>query len=207
MITRIQAIKNLKQYIWDSLLKWAEHFWITVFKNWKQNKGWKWLVLERLAGLENNNEKAPNGLWFELKSVAFKKLKNWKIVPKETMAITMINPQELIDTSDFYKSHLWEKLKSLVFCANLWTEENQEDSILLEVTSFDFLNDGNLIKEIEQDYNFIRQKLIEDGFEKLTWKYWKWIQPRTKWAWHWSISRAFYARKDLVKIIFNLESK
>ena len=78
------------------------------------------------------------------------------------MAITMINPQELIDTPDFYKSHLWEKLKSLVFCAVLWTEENQQDSILLDVTSFDFLNNGDLIKEIEEDHHFIRQKLIED---------------------------------------------
>ena len=207
MLTRIQAIKNLQEYKWDSLLKWAKYFWITVFKNWKQNKGWKWLVLERLAWLENNNEKAPNWLWFELKSVSFKKLRNWEIVPKETMAITMINPQELIDTPDFYKSHLWEKLKSLVFCAVLWTEENQEDSILLDVTSFDFLNDGNLIKEIEQDYNFIRQKLIEDWFENLTWKYWKRIQPRTKWAGHGSISRAFYARKKLVQIIFNFDNK
>jgi hypothetical protein len=64
-----------------------------------------------------------------------------------------------------------------------------------------------LIKEIEADYNFIRQKLIEDWFEKLTWRYWKWIQPRTKWAWHGSISRAFYARKNLVKIIFNFDNK
>ncbi len=202
MITRIQAIENLKKYIWDNLLKWAEFYGITVFKNWKQNKWWKWLVLERLAGLENDNKKAPNWLWFELKSVAFKKMQNWNITPKETMAITMINPQELLDTSDFYKSHLWEKLKSLVFCANLWLEENQEDSKLLAITSFDFLENWNLIKEIEEDYNFIRKKMIEDWFENLTWKYWKWIQPRTKWAKN-STSRAFYARKDLVKIIFN----
>jgi hypothetical protein len=73
------------------------------------------------------------------------------------MAITMINPQELIDTP-FYKSHLWEKLKSLVFCANLWTSQNQSDSKLLAVTSFDFLTDGQIIKEIEEDYEFIRRK-------------------------------------------------
>ncbi|MBS9783805.1 hypothetical protein KGV55_00460 [Candidatus Gracilibacteria bacterium] len=202
MITRIQAIENLKKYIGDNLLKWAEFYGITVFKNGKQNKGWKGLVLERLAGLENDNKKAPNGLGFELKSVAFKKMQNGNITPKETMAITMINPQELLDTSDFYKSHLWEKLKSLVFCANLWLEENQEDSKLLAITSFDFLENGNLIKEIEEDYNFIRKKMIEDGFENLTGKYGKWIQPRTKGAKN-STSRAFYARKDLVKIIFN----
>ncbi len=179
MITRIQAITNLNKYIWDDLLKWAKHFWITVFKNWKQNKGWKWLVLERLAWLENNNEKAPNWLWFELKSVSFKYLKNGKLVPWQTMAVTMINQKELIETS-FYKSHLWDKLKSLVFCAVHWEWENQKDSKLLAVTSFDFLEDWNLIKEIEEDYEFIRQKLIKEWFKNLTWRYWKWIQPRTK---------------------------
>ena len=83
------------------------------------------------------------------------------------MAITMINPQELLDTP-FYKSHLWEKLKSLVFCANLWISQNQPDSKLLAVTSFDFLTDGQIIKEIEEDYEFIRAKCREDGFLNLT---------------------------------------
>jgi hypothetical protein len=56
------------------------------------------------------------------------------------MAITMINQKELIETP-FYKSHLWEKLKSLVFCAVHWELKNQKDSKLLAVTSFDFLED------------------------------------------------------------------
>jgi hypothetical protein len=54
----------------------------------RQNKGWKGLILERLAGLENSNAKAPNGLSFELKSVSFRYVKG-ELVPKETMAITM----------------------------------------------------------------------------------------------------------------------
>gem|GEM_PF-6329918 len=53
------------------------------------------------------------------------------------MAITMINEKELLEYS-FYKSHLWEKLKSLVFCATSWNEKNDPNSVLLEVTSFDF---------------------------------------------------------------------
>lgn len=205
MITRIQAINNLNKHIWEDLLKWAEYFWITVFKNWKQNKGWKWLVLERLSWLENNNDRAPNWLWFELKSVSFKNLKSGQLVPWQTMAITMINSKELIE-NPFYKSHLWEKLKSLVFCAVHWESKNQKDSKLLAVTSFDFLNDWKLIKEIEEDYEFIRLKLINNWFENLTWRYWKWVQPRTKWSKN-STTRAFYARTKLVKIIFDLDNK
>ena len=115
MITRIKAIENLKKYLWLQLLDWAKEFWITYELNWKINKWWKWLVLEKWAWLENNNLKAPNWLWFELKSVSFNKSKKTGIYkPKETMAITMINEKELLEQS-FYKSHLWDKLKSIVY--------------------------------------------------------------------------------------------
>lgn len=56
------------------------------------------------------------------------------------------------------------------------------------------------------DYDFIRAKLIKCGFESLTGKDGKWIQARTKGPGHGSISRAFYARKNLVKKIFETAS-
>lgn len=119
------------------------------------------------------------------------------------MAITMINPKELAKHL-FFESHCWEKLKSLVFCAILWTRHNQEEANFIKVTSFDFLENDKIIKEIEEDYEFIRQKLIIQGFESLTGKDGRWIQARTKGAGHGSTSRAFYARKDLVKVIFGV---
>src|SRR3990172_9098137 len=84
------AIKNLKKYLGKDLAELAPQFGIHSFKDGKQNKGWKGLVLERLAGLQTNVSKAPNGLTYELKSVAFREIKG-ELVPKETMAITMIN--------------------------------------------------------------------------------------------------------------------
>lgn len=200
MITRIVAIKNLEQYLNMDLSEFADSFGITTYRDGKQNKGWKGLTLERLAGLTNNNNKAPNGLGFELKSVAFYEVKGI-FVPKETMAITMINPKQLIDTS-FFQSHCWEKLKSLVFCAVTWNGKHNIRSRLLDVKSFDFIVSDSLISEIESDYEFIRQKLINQGFSSLTGKDGKWIQARTKGAGHGSISRAFYARKSLLKQIF-----
>ena len=200
MITRIIAIKNLEKYLGQDLASLAETFGITTFKGGKQNKGWKGLTLERLAGLRVNNEQAPNGLGFELKSVAFTKIKG-VLQPKETMAITMINPIQVIN-SQFYQSHCWEKLKSLVFCAVLWNGHHNIKSELLQVKSFDFIESDNLIQEIENDYEFIRQKLIDYGFTSLTGKDGKWIQARTKGPGHGSISRAFYARKKLIKEIF-----
>ncbi|HTB48658.1 MAG TPA: MutH/Sau3AI family endonuclease [Verrucomicrobiae bacterium] len=204
IVTRQVAIHNLRKYIGKDLRELAVGFGITTYETGRQNKGWKGLVLERLAGLTNNNEKAPNGLSFELKSVSFYKVKD-KLVPKETMAITMINPQELIEHS-FFESHCWAKLKAIILCAVEWTGKNAEGAVLLDVTSMDFLEDAELIKEVEADYEFIRKKLIDQGFESLTGKDGKWIQARTKGPGHGSISRAFYARKGMVLKIFE-ESK
>lgn len=203
IVTRTIAINNLKQYIGQDLRKLAAELGITTYETGRQNKGWKGLVLERLAGLTNNSAKAPNGLSFELKSVSFKKVKGTEndYVPKETMAITMINPTELVEHS-FFESHCWAKLKSLVFCAVEWTEANSERAILIDVTSMDFVKDSELIKEIEADYEFIRNKLITQGFEALTGADGKWIQARTKGPGHGSTSRAFYARTKLVEKIF-----
>ncbi len=203
MVTRVIAVENLKKFIGHELSKYAEEFGITIFKDGKQNKGWKGLTLERLAGIDNNNLRAPNGLDFELKSTAFYKKSQGNWTPKETFAITMINPQKLIDTP-FFESHCWNKLKSLVYCAVSWYGKHNERSELLKVQSFDFINDENLIKEIENDYEFIRKKLKTQGYEALTGKDGKWIQARTKGTGHGSNSRAFYARKVLIKEIFKI---
>jgi len=204
IVTRVIAIRNLKKYIGKDLRKLALGLGITTFETGKQNKGWKGLTLERLAGLETNISKAPNGLSYELKSVSFY-YKNNELVPRETMAITMINPEEL-KTLSFFESHCWQKLKSLVFCSVMWYGENSTKAELLKVVSLDFAEDDKLIQEIKTDYDFIRNKLINNGFESLTEKDGKWIQARTKGSGHGSTSRAFYARKSLVKEIFKIGS-
>lgn len=171
IVTRATAIKNLKKYIGKDLAGLAPQFEIHPFKNGKQNKGWKGLVLERLAGLQPNVSKAPNGLTYELKSVAFHKV-GGALVPKETMAITMINPEEL-KAHSFFESHVWAKLKTIVFCAVQWDGKNAKGSKLLSVASLDFAEDDGLIKEIKADYDFIREKLTKHGFSALTGKAWK----------------------------------
>jgi DNA mismatch repair protein MutH len=202
IVTRQTAIENLKKYIDKDLRKLALDNNITTFETGKQNKGWKGVVLERLAGLENNVSKAPNGLTFELKSVSFHN-KNEILVPKETMAITMINEEELRKHS-FFESHCWAKLKTIVFCAVMWHGKNAENAELVKVTSLDFAETDELILEIKADYEFIRNKLMNQGFGALTGRDGKWIQARTKGPGHGSTSRAFYARKELVTEIFRM---
>ncbi len=200
IITRATAIRNLRKYVGKDLRKLAKEHGITTYETGRQNKGWKGLVLERLAGLQTNVSKAPNGLSYELKSVSFHHV-NGKLVPKETMAITMINPEELRKES-FFESHCWAKLKSIVFCAVEWHGQNASKAELLKVTSLDFAEDDELIQEIKADYDFIRNKLITKSFKSLTGKDGKWIQARTKGLGHGSTTRAFYARTALVKKIF-----
>ena len=207
IITRAKAIENLQQYIGKDLAVFAKKFGIEPFPHGKQNKGWKGLVLERLAGLQPNTSKAPNGLTYELKSVAFYR-KGGKFVPKETMAITMINPEEL-KADSFLESHVWEKLRSMVFCVVEWHGKNSEKAELLHVVSLDFSDNDELFKKIEADYDLIRNKLITKGFGALTGKDGKLIQARTKGAGGVNprtnkrrpITRAFYARTVLVKKI------
>lgn len=212
IVTRATAIKNLKKYIGKDLTKLASQFNIHPFKGGKQNKGWKGLVLERLAGLQPNVSKAPNGLTYELKSVSFH-CKGKELVPKETMAITMVNPKEL-KTHSFFESHVWAKLKSMIFCAVMWHGRNSKKAELLNVVSLDFAKDDKLINEIKADYDFIRDKLITQGFEALTGADGKWIQAMTKGTGGINprtgkrrpITRAFYARVKLVKKIFETAS-
>ena len=212
IITRAVAIKNLKKYIGKDLRKLASDYGITTYETGKQNKGWKGLVLEKLAGLQTNVSKAPNGLTYELKSVAFHQIKG-ELVPKETMAIAMINPEEL-KIHSFFESHAWAKLKTIVFCAVQWNGKNSKSGELLKVASLDFAEDDELIKEIKTDYDFIRNKLITQGFKSLTGSDGKWIQARTKGLGGVNprtgikrpITRAFYARTSLVKKIFEIAS-
>ena len=49
IVTRAIAIENLKQYVGKDLADYAQEFGISPFNYVKQNKGLKWLVLERIA--------------------------------------------------------------------------------------------------------------------------------------------------------------
>lgn len=212
IVTRVVAVENLKKYIGKDLAEYALKFGINPYVGDKQNKGWKGLVLERLAGLQTNMSKAPNGLTYELKSVSFYQVRGI-LVPRETMAITMLNINDTIRDS-FFNSHAWAKLKTIIFCAVEWHGKHAKDSKLLSVASLDFAEDDDLIKEIESDYELIRAKLIKEGFDALTGKDGKWIQARTKGTGGIHpktgvprpITRAFYAKKELVKKIFEIAS-
>lgn len=204
VITKDEALRELKKIIGTDLRKLADKYNITVFKDGKPNKGWAGHTLEVYLGLGINSRPAPNGQYWELKTFPFKYLSDGKtLVPKETFAVTMINPEQ-VASIDFYDSHLWAKLKSIILCGRLFVDQEESSSKLLSVDSIDLEEDQELIKIIEDDYNLVRNTIKNKGFEHLTGKMGTYIQPRTKGPGHGSTSRAFYARTNFIKKVLGL---
>jgi DNA mismatch repair protein MutH len=199
---RTEAIRRLKELEGRDLRELADYYGVTVWKMGKINKGWAGHVIERYLGLPINSAQSPNfGSW-ELKVVPLKRLKSGKIVVKETMAITMIDPTNVIEKS-FEESHLLTKLRKQVVCARMFESNEERSSKLIRVETFD-LSEPQIYNQVKSDYELVRRTIKEEGFDALTGKMGVLVQPRTKGPGHGSTSRAFYARKKLVSIILGL---
>ncbi len=200
---RFEAYQKLQELIGRDLRKLAKKYEITVFKDGKKNKGWAGHVVEHFLGLPINSSQSPNfGSW-ELKTVSLKKLKNGNLTIKETMAITMIDPYN-VKHIPFEKSHLLQKMNKILLLSRIWVNANEPESIVYGVHTFD-LNNENIFNQIKEDYELVRNTINEKGFEALTGKMGKYIQPRTKGSGHGSITRAFYARVPFLKKIILLD--
>jgi DNA mismatch repair protein MutH len=191
---RIEAVEKLKQLEGKVLQDLANTFNVTIHSSeGKINKGWAGHVFENFLGLPINSLQSPDfGSW-ELKSIPLKKLKNGNLSFKETMAITIINSEE-VKTTSFENSHLLSKLKKLIVIARIVGSNVDDPSIIHSVNIFDLT--GELYLDVKNDYNLVRDTLLNPslGFDALTGSMGKYIQPRTKGAGHGSKSRAFYAR-------------
>nr|VFJ45924.1 MAG: DNA modification methylase [Candidatus Kentron sp. FW] len=202
-ITRFEATRRLQEIIGKDLRVLAGENGITVFKNGKLNKGWAGLTLEKVLGIENNCRQASDGDSWELKLVPLvRKGEAWKV--KETMAITMINPADVLE-KPFEKSHLFEKMKKMIICGRERKDDAESSSRLLYVNSFDIENSTNYWKQIEADYQLVRDTIGGKGFDSLTGRMGKFIQPRTKGVGHGSKTRAFYARPSFVEVILGVK--
>jgi DNA mismatch repair protein MutH len=132
-----------------------------------------------------------------------KHLRAGEIVIKETMAITMIDPVNVLQ-KEFEESHLLTKLKKIVICARMFESKAEGSSLLMKVSTFD-LDNPNTYQQVKTDYDLVRDAIKHKGFDALTGKMGVLVQPRTKGPGHGSISRAFYARKNFVAHILGLQ--
>lgn len=193
---RSEAIKKLQKLRGLELHKLAKEHGVTYRgETGRENKGWAGHTVERYLGLPLNSSQSPNfGSW-ELKVIPIKKLRNGKLSIKETMAVTMIDPINVMRTS-FESSHLYQKLRKIVLVARVVGSHVDEDSFVHEISEIN-LEDKYIYNIVKNDYDLVRETLRKnpDGFERLTGKMGTYIQPRTKGPGHGSISRAFYAKK------------
>jgi DNA mismatch repair protein MutH len=119
------------------------------------------------------------------------------------MAITMIDPYNVKHTT-FEDSHLLAKIRKFICVARIVGKTYDQPTFIHSITPFDLTTE--LYNDVKEDYNLVRNCILDEarGFEALTGKMGKYIQPRTKGTGHGSISRAFYARTSFLAQFINL---
>lgn len=200
---RVEAIQRLTTLEGQDLRQLADHHRVTVWsKENKKNKGWAGHTIERYLGLALNSSQSPDfGSW-ELKLVPLIAKRTGTLKVKETMAITMIYPDD-VKNKEFEESHLFKKLQKMVVVARVFESQADKRSLVHSVASFD-LDNPTIYEQVKADYNLVRKKIITQGFSSLSGTIGKLVQPRTKGPGHGSTSRAFYARTGFVAHILGL---
>ncbi len=202
-LPRAEGLRQIRLLTGKDLRPLADKYGVTVWKNGHKNKGWAGQVIEQYLGLPQNSLQAPDfGSW-ELKVVSLVRGTDGTLRVKESMAITMIEPAEVL-ANRFAESHLYDKLRSLVVVARLFENVQDTVSILHSAAEFDLENPA-IQKQLESDYEAVREVIRTKGFEALTGDTGKYVQARTKGPGHGSTSRAFYARTVFVAHILNLQ--
>src|SRR6476619_7417602 len=126
-LTRHEAVRRINLLAGKDLRVMADDFKIPVWKDGRENKGWAGLVIEHYLGLPQNSRQAPDFGDWELKVVPLRKDASGKLRVKESMAITMIEPQEVL-ANKFEDSHLYDKLRSMVVVSRVWESVKEERS-------------------------------------------------------------------------------
>jgi DNA mismatch repair protein MutH len=201
-LQRKEALRRINLLAGKDLRALADDFRITVWKNGRKNKGWAGQVIERYLGLAQNSSQAPDfGTW-ELKVVPLTRTADGTLRVKESMAITMIEPAEVI-ASEFEDSHLYDKLRSMIVVSRIFETVADNSSVLHAAAEFDLNNPATYTK-VKKDYETIRERIRSSGADSLIGDLGELVQARTKGRGHGSTSHAFYARPAFVAHILNL---
>lgn len=158
------------------------------------NKGLPGQFLEDLLGIPHTSNclDCSDG---ELKIFPVKKLKNGTLVPKETMAITMLSTDDL-RACEFKSSKCCKKMSKMLLVP-YYRNGDKIQFMSPKVIDKEIDTFAELYNLIETDYNEIRKNYIESGV--LRSQTGTLLQNRTKGAGHGSTSRAFYLRQEFMK--------
>ena len=202
-LDRKEAVRRINLLAGKDLRPMADEYRIPVWKNGHENKGWAGLVIEHYLGLPQNSRQAPDfGTW-ELKVVPLRPDAGGNLRVKESMAITMLEPVEVL-ANKFEDSHLYDKLRSMVVVSRVYESTQELRSILHAAAEFD-LDDPKIHEQVKDDYEAIRAQIRLRGIDSVTGDLGKLVQARTKGRGHGSSTRAFYARTIFVAHILNLQ--
>jgi DNA mismatch repair protein MutH len=202
-LDRKEAVRRINLLAGRDLRPMADEYRIPVWKNGHENKGWAGLVIEHYLGLPQNSRQAPDfGTW-ELKVVPLRRDAGGNLRVKESMAITMLEPAEVL-ANKFEDSHLYDKLRSMVVVSRVYESTQELRSILHAAAEFD-LDNPKIHEQVKDDYEAIQAQIRLRGIDSVTGDLGKLVQARTKGRGHGSTTRAFYARTILVAHILNLQ--
>lgn len=202
-LDRKEAIRRINLIVGKDLRAMANEYQIAVWNNGHENKGWAGQVIERYLGLPQNSRQAPDFGDWELKVVPLRKDADGNLRVKESMAITMLEPAEVL-ANKFEDSHLYDKLRSMVVVSRVWESKEEMHSTLHAAAEFD-LDNPKIRQQVVSDYELIRAEIRAHGIDSVTGDLGKLVQARTKGPGHGSTSRAFYARPVFVAHILNLQ--
>jgi DNA mismatch repair protein MutH len=202
-LDRKEAVRRINLLAGKDLRPMADEYRIPVWKNGHENKGWAGLVIEHYLGLPQNSRQEPDfGTW-ELKVVPLRRSADGNLRIKESMAITMLEPAEVL-ANKFEDSHLYDKLRSMVVVSRVYESTQELRSILHAAAEFD-LDNPKIRDQVKDDYEAIRAQIRLRGIDSVTGDLGKLVQARTKGRGHGSTTRAFYARTIFVAHILNLQ--
>ncbi len=204
-LTRADALDRLATLVGVDLRPLADRYGVTVWRDGRRNKGWAGMVVERYLGLAANGTQAPDFGDWELKVVPLIERLDARLVPRETMAVTMFDDADL-QSLEFEDSHLLAKLRRLVVVARLYVGPAEPRSVVLGHAAFD-LGDAALVADIRADYEEIRWVARTHGLAALTGHIGRFIQPRPKGEGHGRGGHGFYARKALVARMLGLSGE
>ncbi len=202
-LTRREAVRRINSLAGKDLRSLADEYRIPVWKNGRENKGWAGLVIEHYLGLPQNSRQAPDFGDWELKVVPLRKDAGGSLRVKESMAITMLEPAEVLGNK-FEDSHLYDKLRSMVVVSRIYESKDEQHSMLHAAAEFD-LDNPKIYDQVKDDYEAIRAQIRARGIDSVTGDLGQLVQARTKGPGHGSTSRAFYARAIFVAHILNLQ--
>lgn len=159
-----------------------------------KNKGETGIILEKLTGIPQTSN-CLDCVDGELKTFPLKRDAAGRLVPKETIAVTMLDRETLKDCS-FAQSRPYKKMSKMLCVPYERTGDTiiYHTAVLIDLSLPQY---AELVTTLQKDYEQIQKKFVEMG--ELSSSDGTLLQNRTKGAGHGSTSRAFYLRTDFIK--------